>query len=84
MMVAANLAHFHPTLGFIILVDRLKMFLEGHRNKSADGNAGSFEVAFKKIDLDAYIMGSVPNPKNRKNVYVIRIGRITDRSPPKI
>ncbi len=50
ILVAANLAHYHPTWGFIILVDRLKMFLEGHRcNKSADGTAGSFEVALKKL-----------------------------------
>ncbi len=59
------------------------MFLEGHWcNKSADGTAGSFEVALMKMDLDAYILGLVP--KNRKNVHVIRIGRITDRSPQKI
>ncbi len=82
ILVAANLAHHHPTWGFIILVDRLKMFLKGHQcNKSADGTAGSFEVALKKIDLDAYILGSVP--KNRKNVHVICTGQITDRSPQK-
>ena len=78
-MVTANLAHYHLIWGFIIYVDRLKMFLKGHRcNNSADETEGSFEVAFKKIDLAAYIMGLVPNPKNRS------IGRITDWSSPKI
>jgi hypothetical protein len=52
ILVAANLAHYHPTWGFTILVDRLKIFLRGHRFYiSADGTAGSFEVATKKIDL---------------------------------
>jgi hypothetical protein len=27
LFVAANLAHYHPTWGFTILVNRLKMFL---------------------------------------------------------
>ncbi len=82
ILVTANLAHFHPAWSFIILVDRLKMFLEGHRcNKSADGTAGSFEVALKKIYLDAYILGSVP--KNWKNVHVVCIGQIADCLPKK-
>ena len=85
MMVAANLAHDHPTWGVIIYVDQLKMFLKGHRcNNSTNGAASSFEVVFKKFDPEAYILGLVPNSKNWKNVYVIRIGRVTDQSPPKI
>ncbi len=52
LFVAANLAHYHPTWGFTILVDRLKMFLGGHRFYiSADGTAGSFEVTTKKMTL---------------------------------
>jgi hypothetical protein len=52
IFVAANLAHYHPTWGFTILVDRLKMFLGGHHFYiSADGTAGSFEVATKKMTL---------------------------------
>ena len=83
ILVAANLAHYHPTWGFTILVDRLKMFLDGHRCcESADGTVVSFEVATKKIDLNAFILGSAP--KHRVTVHVIRIGRMTDRSPQKI
>ncbi len=81
--VAANLAHYHLTWGFTILVDRLKMFLGGHRFYiSADGTAGSFEVATKKIDLSARILGVTPN--YRVKVPVICIGQITDQSPKKI
>jgi hypothetical protein len=56
ILVAANLAHYHLTWGFTILVDRLNIFLGGHHfYKSAVGTAGSFEVATKKIDLSACI-----------------------------
>jgi hypothetical protein len=49
IFVAANLAHYHPTWGFTILFDRLKTFLRGYCFYiSADGTAGSFEVATKK------------------------------------
>ena len=83
LLVAANLAHYHPTWGFTILVDRLKMFLNGHRCcESADGAVVSFEVATKKIDLNAFILGLTP--KHRVKVHVIRIGWMTDRSPQKI
>jgi hypothetical protein len=60
LFVAANLAHYHLTWGFTIFVDWLKMFREGHRFYiSADGTAGSFEVATKKIDLRACILGGL-------------------------
>jgi hypothetical protein len=83
LFVAANLAYYHPTRGFTILVNRLKMFLEGHHFYiSADGTAGSFEVATKKNDLSACILG-VP-PKHRVKVHVICIGQITDLYVKKI
>jgi hypothetical protein len=83
ILVAANLAHYHPTWGFTILVDRLKMFLDGHRcSESADGAVVSIEVANKKIDLNAFILGSTP--KHRVKIHVICIGQMTDRSPQKI
>jgi hypothetical protein len=83
LFVAANLAHYHPTWGCTILVDRLKMFLGGHHFYiSADGTAGSFEVATKKNYLSACILGAAP--RHRVNVHVIHIGQITDQSPKKI
>ena len=83
IVVAANLAHYHLTWGFTILVNRLKMFIGGHHfYKSADGAAGSFEVASKKIDLSSCILGLTP--KHRVNVHVICIGQITDPSPRKM
>ena len=48
----------------------------------SDGAVVSFEVATKKIDLNAFILGSTP--KHRVKVHVIRIGRMTDQSPRKI
>jgi hypothetical protein len=83
LLVTANLAHYHPTWGFTILADRLKMFLRGHRFYiSADGTAGSFEVATKKINLSACILW-LP-PKHRVKVHVICIGQITDQYVKKI
>jgi hypothetical protein len=77
ILVAANLAHYHPTWSFTILVNRLKIFLRVHHfYKSADGTAGSFEVATKKIGLSACILGSTP--KHRVNAHVIHNGKITD------
>jgi hypothetical protein len=69
LFVAANLAHYHPKWGFTILVDRLKMFLKGHRCYKSDGAAGSFENVTKKIDLNACILGMTP--KHRNKVHVI-------------
>ncbi len=77
LFVAANLAHYHPTWGFTILVDKLKMFLGGHCFYiSADVTAGSFEVATKKIDLSVCILGATA--KHRVKVHVMCIGQITD------
>jgi hypothetical protein len=81
LFVTANLAHYHPKWGFTILVDRLKMFLYGHRCYKLDGTAGSFEVVTKKIDLNACILGTAPN--HRVKVHVIRISQSTALSPKK-
>ena len=43
LLAAANLAHYHPKWGLTILVDRWKMFLEGHHLYTSN-STGSFEV----------------------------------------
>jgi hypothetical protein len=72
---AANLAHNHLKWDFTILVDRLKIFLLGHRFYKSDG-MGSFEVVTKKVDLNACMLRMIP--KHRVMVHVICIGQSTD------
>jgi hypothetical protein len=74
LLVAANLAHYHPKWGFNILVDRLKMFLEGHHFYKLNGT-GSLKVDSKKADLNACILGV---PQKLVKVHVICIGQSTD------
>jgi hypothetical protein len=81
LLAAANLAHYHPKWGFTILVDRWKMFLDGHHFCTSKGT-GSFEVDMKKLDINACILGV--SAKHRVKVHVIRIGIINDYSPRKI
>ena len=81
LLAAANLAHYHPKWGFTILVDRWKMFLDGHHFCTSKGT-GSFEVDIKKLDINACILGV--SAKHRVKVHVIRIGIINDYSPRKI
>ena len=56
ILAAANLAHYHPTWGFTILVDRWKIFLEGHHFNTSNG-MGSFVVDTKKLDINVFILG---------------------------
>jgi hypothetical protein len=58
LLAAANLAHYHPKWGFTILVDRWKMFLDGHHFYSSNGT-GSFEVevATNRMDYNALPAG---------------------------
>ena len=81
LLAAANLAHYHPKWGFTILVDRWKMFLDGHHFCSSNG-IGSFEVDTKRLDFDAFILGT--SAKHRVRVHVIRIGILHHNSPRKI
>jgi hypothetical protein len=81
ILAAANLAHYHPTWGFTVLVDRWKNFLEGHHFNTSKG-MGSFEVDTKKLDVNAFILGT--SAKHRVKVHVIRIGIVNEYSPRKI
>ena len=80
LLAAANLAHYHPKWGFTILVDRWKMFIEGHHFYTSKG-MGSFEVDTKKLDINACILGV--SAKHRVKDHVIQIGVSTDLSPKK-
>jgi len=57
LLAAANLAQYHPKWGFIILVDRLKIFIEGPHFLYTSKGTGSFEVDTKKLDINACIFG---------------------------
>jgi hypothetical protein len=78
LLAAANLAHYHPKWGFTILVDRWKMFIEGHHFYTSK-DTGSLEVDTKKLDINACILGL--SAKHRVKVHVIRNGVSTDLSP---
>jgi hypothetical protein len=78
LLAAANLAHHHPKWGFAIFVDRWKMFLDGHHFYSSNGT-GSFEVDTKRLDIDAFILGT--SAKHRVRVHVIQFGVSTDCRP---
>ena len=81
LLVAANLAHVHQQRGFCIKISKWKLFLEG--NLFATTNCtGTMEVDTKKLDLNAYVNGV--SPKNRQQIYFIRIGVLDVDSPRKL
>ena len=57
LLVAANLAQFHPKWGFIVKIVQWEHFIEGHRFNTSNG-MGTFEVDTKKLDLHAFINGT--------------------------
>ena len=83
LLAAANLAHYHPKWGFTNMVDRWKMFIEGHHFYTYN-STGSFKVKIdaKKLNFDALLLGM--SAKHRRRVHVIRIGVSTDLSPKKL
>jgi len=82
LLVAANLAQFHPKWGFSIKILKWKVFLEGHRFLTVDC-MGTMEVSSKKFDLNAYVNRTKPT-KNREQCHFIRIGILHHNSPRKI
>jgi hypothetical protein len=81
LLVAANLAQFHPKWGFIVKIVKWKQSLKGHRFTTSNG-MGTFEVDTKKLDLKAFINGT---PKIcKEQCHFIRIGILTVDSPRKI
>jgi hypothetical protein len=84
LLVAANLAQFHNTWGFQIILIQWKNFIEGHwftTTINYNTGVGTFEVD-KKIDLNAFINGK---PKiDKKNYHFIRIGVLNSYSPRKV
>ncbi len=64
LLVAANLAQFHPKWGFSIKILKWKLFLEGHQFLTINC-MGTMEVSSKKLDLNAYVNGTKPT-KNRE------------------
>jgi len=81
LLAAANLARYHPNWGFTILVDRWKMFIEGHHFYTSKGT-GSLQMDTKKLDINACILEV--SAKHRVKVHVIQIGVSTDRTPKTI
>jgi hypothetical protein len=80
LLVAANLAQFHPKWGITIKKLQWKRLLKGHWFTTSNGN-GTLEVDTKKLDLTAFINGT---PKLRKEqCHFIQIGIINDYSPRK-
>ena len=49
LLLAANLAQFHPKWGFIMKILQWKQFLEGHRFTTSNG-MGTFEVTVPRDD----------------------------------
>jgi len=72
LLVAANLAQFHPKWGFSIKILKWKLFLEGHRFLTVNC-MGTMEVSSKKLDLNAYVNRTEPT-KNREQCHFIWIG----------
>jgi len=68
LLAAANLAHYHPKWGFTILVGRWKMFLDGHYFYSSN-HTDSFEVDTKRLDFDAFILGSSAKQKGEGSCH---------------
>ena len=82
LLVAANLAQFHPKWGFSIKILKWKLFLEGHQFLTINC-MGTMEISSKKLDLNAYVNGTKPT-KNREICHFIRIGILYADSPRKI
>jgi len=82
LLVAANLAQFHPEWGFSIKILKWKLFLEGHQFLTINC-MGTMEVSSKKLDLNAYVNGTKPT-KNREKCHFIRIGVLKASSHRKI
>jgi hypothetical protein len=82
LLVAANLAQFHPKWGFSIKILKWKLFLEGHQFLTINC-MGTMEISSKKLDLNAYVNGTKPT-KNREKCHFIRIGVLYADSPRKI
>ncbi len=81
LLVAANLAQFHPKWGFTMKIVQWKWFLEGHWFTTSNGR-GTFEVDTKKLDLTAFINGT---PKIcKEQCHFIQIGIINNYSTRKI
>ena len=62
ILVASDLAHYHPKWGFSVKVLRLKAFFDGHRFFKSKGTAtinctGTFKIDTKKLDLNVFING---------------------------
>jgi hypothetical protein len=81
LLVAADLARVHQQWGFCIKISKWKLFLEGHLFVTTNC-MGTMEVDAKKLDLNAYVNGV--SPKNRQQIYFIRIGVLDVDSPRKI
>ena len=79
ILVAAKLAVFNKTLGFIFKLTNLNAFLTGHRFCTSNDTV-SFEVATSKMDYNAFINGTTPT-KDRVNCHFIWIGVLADHSP---
>ena len=63
ILVASDLAHYHPKWGFSVKILGLKAFFDGHRFFIFKGTAtinctGTFEIDTKKMDLNAFINGT--------------------------
>jgi len=82
LLVAANMAQFHPKWGFSIKILKWKVFFKGHRFLTVNC-MGTMEVSSKKVDLNAYANRTKPT-KNREQCHFIRIGILHHNSPRKI
>ena len=82
LLVAANLARFHPKWGFSIKILKWKLFLEGHQFLTINC-MGTMEVSSKKLDLNVYVNGTKLT-KNREKCHFIWIGVLKTSSHRKI
>ena len=80
LLVAAGLASY-TKFGFQIKAGAWRKFLGGRRFVIANC---AIEFEEKKIDLDAYINGTLPSQLKRRKFYVVRIGSKSEQSPNKI
>ena len=63
ILVASDLAHYHPKWDFSMKVLKLKAFFDGHWFFKSKGTAtisctSTFEIDTKKMDLYAFINGT--------------------------
>ena len=80
LLAVAGLAHY-TRIGFKMKPTARKKFLGGHRFAS---NNCAIEFDQKKIDLDAYIIGTPPLQLIQRKFYVVTVRNKTKRSPNKI